>query len=75
MLQNICNNWATQKTQNLECKVPNSDKIVKADFKLVYKEEIETLLKTAKLAYANLCQNSYEKQSLPLPQMHLNIKR
>ena len=43
--QNIRNNWATQKTQNLEFKVPNSDKIVKADFKLVYKEKTETLLR------------------------------
>lgn len=54
MLQNIRNNWTTEKTQTLERKDNDSEetaKVQETDFELVNKEEIESFLKAMKLDY------------------------
>ena len=69
MLKNIRNNWTTEKTQTLEFKDPDSEKVVRAkwsDLKIIYKEESESSVKCTKLDYATMYPNNYEKQKVSL---------
>ena len=69
LLKNFRNNWMTEKTQSLEFKDPESERVVVAkwsDLKSIYKEESGDIVKISKLDYATIYPNNFEKQKVSL---------
>ena len=51
LIKNIRNNWMSEKTQTLEFKDPDSDRVAIAkwsDLKVIYKDEFDNFIKTTK---------------------------
>ena len=69
LLKNFRNNWLTEKTQSLEFKDPESERVVVAkwsDLKNIFKEESGNIVKMSNLDYPSIYPNNFEKQEVSL---------